>query len=140
MGLAMALAKGGLDVVVADPVPQRAALDAKFDGRVCALSYASVRMFEALGVWVHLKKDAQPINDILVTDARLGRAPSPFSLHFDAAEEHADALGHIVEHSHTRTGLLAVATPLSNLRLVAPADLTNPHSDATGNVQSSTNG
>jgi 2-octaprenyl-6-methoxyphenol hydroxylase len=140
MSLAIALAKGGLDVVVADPVPQTAALDAKFDGRVCALSYASVRMFEALGVWEHLEKDAQPINDILVTDAKLGGAPSPFSLHFDAAESHADALGHIVENRHTRTGLFAVANTLANLRFVAPAALTNLQSDALGIVASLANG
>jgi len=140
LSLAIALAKGGLDVVVADPVLQSAALDAKFDGRVCALSYASVRMFEALGVWEHLKSDAQPINDILVTDAKLGSAPSPFSLHFDAAEAHADALGHIVENRHTRTGLFAVASTLANLRLIAPAALTNLESDAAGIVASLANG
>jgi 2-octaprenyl-6-methoxyphenol hydroxylase len=140
LSLAIALAKGGLDVVVADPVPQSAALDAKFDGRVCALSYASVRMFQALGVWEHLKEHAQPINDILVTDAKLGGAPSPFSLHFDAAEAHADALGHIVENRHTRTGLFAVANTLANLRFVAPAALTNLVSDASGIVASLANG
>lgn len=140
LSLAIALAKGGLDVVVADPVPQSAALDAKFDGRVCALSYASVRMFQALGVWEHLRSDAQPINDILVTDAKLGSAPSPFSLHFDAAEAHADALGHIVENRHTRRGLFAVADTLSNLRLVAPAALTNLKSDAAGITASLANG
>ena len=140
LSLAIALAKGGLDVVVADPVPQSAALDAKFDGRVCALSYASVRMFQALGIWEHLKNDAQPINDILVTDAKLGSAPSPFSLHFDAAEAHADALGHIVENRHTRRGLFAVANTLANLRLVAPAALTNLKSDAAGITASLANG
>src|SRR6202162_2415459 len=140
LSLAIALAKGGLDVVGGDPVPQSAALDAKFDGRVCALSYASVRMFQALGVWEHLKEHAQPINDILVTDAKLGGAPSPFSLHFDAAEAHADALGHIVENRHTRTGLFAVANTLANLRFVAPAALTNLLSDASGIVASLANG
>ena len=125
LSLAIALAQGGLDVVVADPVPQGAATDAKFDGRVCALSYASVRMFQALGIWPHLEKDAQPINDILVTDSKLNGEPSPFSLHFDAAETHAAALGHIVENRHTRTGLFAVANGRPNLRLVAPAALTD---------------
>ena len=49
--LALALARGGLKTVVADPMPVAAALDAKFDGRVTALSYSSVRMFDVLGVW-----------------------------------------------------------------------------------------
>ncbi|MGZ5987895.1 MAG: FAD-dependent monooxygenase [Rhizomicrobium sp.] len=140
LSLAIALAKGGLDVVVADPVPQSAALDAKFDGRVCALAYASVRMFEALGVWPHLEKDAQPIRDILVTDAKLGGEPSPFSLHFDAAEAHESALGHIVENRHTRTGLFAVANTLPNLRLIAPAALTNLEHEGAWIVATLANG
>ena len=121
--LAIALAKGGLAVAVADPVPQSTALEAAFDGRVSALAFATVRMFRALGVWDHLAKDAQPIHDILVTDARLNGEPSPFSLHFDAAEVGADSLGHIVENRHTRAGLFAVAATLPNLRLIAPAAL-----------------
>ncbi len=140
LSLAIALAKGGLDVVVADPVPQSAATDAKFDGRVCALSYASVRMFQALGIWPHLEKDAQPINDILVTDSRLNGEPSPFSLHFDAAEAHAAALGHIVENRHTRSGLFAVASALPNLRLVAPAALTDLKLEGAGIVATLANG
>ncbi len=125
MTLAIALARSGLQVAVADPVPPVAALDAKFDGRVSALSFASVRMFQALGVWPHLAAHAEPIRDILVTDAKLGGTPSPFSLHFDAAEIGADALGHIVENRHIRAGLFAVAQTLSNLAFVAPAALTD---------------
>ena len=140
LSLAIALAKGGLDVVVADPVPQSTATGAQFDGRVCALAYASVRMFQALGVWDHLKNEAQPINDILVTDAKLGGEPSPFSLHFDAAEAHADALGHIVENRHTRTALFKVASTLANLRLVAPAALTNLTYQGSGIVATLANG
>ncbi len=130
--LAIALAKGGLDVVVADPVPKGAVLDARFDGRVSALAYASVRMFGALGVWPHLEPHAQPIRDILVTDGKIGGEPSPFSLHFDAAEVGAAALGHIVENRHIRAGLFAVAATLPNLRLVAPAALTDLDSAAGG--------
>lgn len=121
--LAVALAKAGLTVAVADPVPQAAILDAAFDGRVSALAFATVRMFEALDIWEHLAKDAQPIHDILVTDAKLNGEPSPFSLHFDSAEVGAAALGHIVENRHIRAGLFGAAATLPNLRLIAPAAL-----------------
>ena len=77
LAAAIALAKGGLEVVVADPIPKGAVLDTKFDGRVSALAYASVRMFAALGVWPHLEAHAQPIKDILVTDGKIGGEPSP---------------------------------------------------------------
>ena len=125
MTLAIALAKAGLSVAVADPLPRGTTLDAKFDGRVSALAFASVRMYQALGVWPHLEGDAQPINDILVTDAKLGGEPSPFSLHFDAAEVGAAAVGHIVENRHIRAGLFATADTLPNLRFIAPAALTD---------------
>src|SRR5437868_250504 len=82
--LALALAQGGLKVIVVDPIPQSAALDPKFDGRVTALAYAAVRMFDTLGIWPHLKAHAQAIEQILVTDAALGQTASPFSLHFDS--------------------------------------------------------
>src|ERR1700709_1612672 len=123
--LAIALAKGGLDVVVADPVPQSAVLDAKFDRRVSALAFATGRMLQALAVAEHLAPDAQPINDILVTDGRLNGEPSPFSLHFDSAEGGATSLGHIAENRHIRARLFAVAAALPTLRLIAPAALTD---------------
>jgi 2-octaprenyl-6-methoxyphenol hydroxylase len=138
--LAIALAKGGLDVVVADPMPKGAVLDARFDGRVTALSYAAVRMFGALGIWPHLQNDAQPIADILVTDGKIGGEPSPFSLHFDAAEIGAPALGHIVENRHIRAGLFAVAETLANLRFVTPAALTDLETAAGGITATLSNG
>ncbi len=121
--LGMALAGGGLKVAVADPVPPQKAIDAAFDGRVCALSYSSVRMFEALGIWPHLQAHAQPIHDILVTDAALGRAPSPFSLHFDA-DEIGQPMGYIAENRHIRRALFAAAEGAQNLTYIAPAAVT----------------
>lgn len=120
--LALALAQGGLKVVVADPAPAAALLDAKFDGRVSALSYSSIRMLEALGVWDAIAPDAQPIHDILVTDAPLGRAPSPFSLHFDAAEI-GQPMGFIAENRHIRAALFAAVDRAKDVTFVSPAAL-----------------
>jgi 2-octaprenyl-6-methoxyphenol hydroxylase len=86
LSLALALAQGGVSVAVADPIPESTVLNETFDGRVSALSYAAVRMFKALGVWPHLQANAQPILDILVTDAALDSTPSQFSMHFDHRE------------------------------------------------------
>jgi len=122
LSLGLALARGGLRVAVTDPVAQDEALDAAFDGRVSALAFASVRMFKALGVWEGLSGHAQPIEDILVTDAALGAAPSPFSLHFDHRELGAP-LGFIAENRHIRAALYAAAQGADNLRLIAPAAL-----------------
>src|ERR1700721_931678 len=98
--LGLAAARGGLRVVVVDVLPPSAVLDAKFDGRVSALAYASVRMLAALGVWPHLERQAQPIREILVTDGKAGSPASPFSLHFDSQELGEASLGHIAENRH----------------------------------------
>ncbi len=120
--LGLALAQGGLKVVVCDPMPKTAILDAKFDGRVTAIAYAAVRMYQALGVWDRLAPDAQPIEDILVTDGAPGRAPSPFSLHFDGSEA-GTPLGHIAENRHIRAALFAAVEKTPNLELISPAAL-----------------
>src|SRR5271154_487465 len=118
--LALALARGGLRVTMADPMPVAAVLDAGFDGRVSALSYSSVRMFEALGIWEHLAPQAQPIHDILVSDAGLDRAPSPLTLHFDHREI-GQPMGYIVENRHIRQALHTVLTQVEGITLAAPA-------------------
>ncbi len=114
MALAIALARHGLTAAVADPLPPAAMLDAKFDGRVSALSYSSIRMLRALGVWQHMEKHAQPIRDILVTDAKLGGEASPFSLHFDS-NEIGGPMGAIVENRHIRAALFAAADGIEEL-------------------------
>src|SRR5665213_705683 len=124
LSLGLALAQGGFKTVVADAAPFAGQLDAKFDGRVSALAYASIRMYRALGVWPAMEPDAQPIREILVTDGAPGRAASPFSLHFDAAEVGAPELGAIVENRHIRAALQARAAAQKNLTLIAPAAVT----------------
>ena len=137
--LGIALARSGLDVIVADPVPKSAVLDAKFDGRVSALAFSSVRMMEVLGVWAHLERHAQPINDILVTDASLNAVPSPFSLHFDSREIDTP-LGHIVENRHIRGALFAVAESLPNLKLASPCGVAALKQDGAAIAASLSNG
>jgi 2-octaprenyl-6-methoxyphenol hydroxylase len=137
--LALALAQSGLDVVVADPLPPAATLDAGFDGRVSALSYSSVRMLEALGVWDDLAPDVQPIHDILVTDASLGRAPAPFSLHFDHREI-GRPMGSIAENRHIRRALGASVARAKNISLRMPAALVDLATDSSGVTATLTGG
>ncbi len=131
LALGLALARGGLTVAVADPVPPVDATAEKFDGRVSALSFTSVRMFRALGVWEQLAPEAQPIENILVTDAKLGGAPSPFSLYFDGREI-GSPLGHIAENRHIRQALTAAANKTDGLTLIAPAALDRLKAEANG--------
>lgn len=120
--LALALAREGLNVTVADPVTPEAAAKAAFDGRVSALSYAALRMFRALDAWEDLAPDAQPIERILVTDAGLDRPASPFSLFFDG-QELGGPLGVIAENRAIRRALYGAVARQSRIRLIAPASV-----------------
>ncbi len=120
MALGLALAREGLEVTVADPVTPEKAVSEGFDGRVCAISFASARLFKGIGVWDDLAPHAQPIEQILVTDAKLGRAPSPFSLHFDG-QELGGPLGYIAENRAIRQALYAGLSRTPRLKLIAPA-------------------
>lgn len=132
--LGLALAQGGLKTVIADAAPPATVLDPNFDGRVSALAYASVRMLTALGVWDRLVPHAQPIREILVTDGQAGKPASPFSLHFDAQEVGAQALGHIAENRHIRAALYRGVEACPNLELMAPAKVKSLTVDAGGAV------
>src|SRR5262249_55327878 len=68
----------------------------------------------------HLEDKAQPILDILVTDAQLDRNPSPFSLHFDHREI-GEPMGVIAENRHIRSALFAALKQAASVKLVAPA-------------------
>jgi 2-octaprenyl-6-methoxyphenol hydroxylase len=136
--LGLAAAQGGLTVAVVDTLTSAQVLDAKFDGRVSALAYASVRMLKALNVWPHLEAHAQPIHEILVTDGKPDAPASPLSLHFDSAEIGAATLGHIAENRHIRAALYA-AMP-QGLSLIAPASVTGITTEAGRVVAKLSNG
>ncbi len=122
--LGVALAQGGLNVAIADPLTREKVTTLLFDGRVSALSYSSVRMYRALDLWRHLEDHAQQINDILVTDAELDRAASPFSLHFDHGEA-GEPLGYMVENRFLREALFACAGEEKNLTLFSGSEAAN---------------
>lgn len=127
--LGVALAQGGLAVAVVDAQATAVTTAPAFDGRVSAIAYASGRMFRALGVWDTLEPDAQPINDIVVSDGRIGRGASPLTLHFDHREI-GEPLGHLVENRLTRLALHAAAARTPGLGLIAPETVTGMAADS----------
>ncbi|MEM9724079.1 MAG: FAD-dependent monooxygenase [Pseudomonadota bacterium] len=107
--LALALAKDGLRSIVCDPTPISKAMAPGFDGRGYAISRAARRFLTHLGVWDEIEPHAQPINDIVVSDGRIGERTSSWFLHFDHAELGPEGFGHMVEDHHLRRALLAAA-------------------------------
>jgi 2-octaprenylphenol hydroxylase len=94
--LAVALNRAGFDVALVEaghPVRYDPAAD--YDLRVSALSAASQRLFERLGIWPAIAAGrASPYREMHVWDAG-GQGV----LHFDAAELGLSELGHIVENN-----------------------------------------
>lgn len=121
--LALALSKGGLKVAVVDPLPAETQTEPRFDGRVSAVAFASIRMLKVLGLWPRLASHAQPINDILVTDGSARRGAAPFFLHFDHREIGAEPLGHLIENRHIRMALLGAAAEAPGLEFIAPDEV-----------------
>lgn len=117
-GLAMAVAmtRAGFAVALIDPVPESDTLAPGFDGRVSALTRASMRLFEHLDVWRHIGAEAQAIEQVLVSDGGAGRPASPLTLLFDAAERGDGApLGYIAENRTIRAALVAAAAGITRL-------------------------
>jgi 2-octaprenyl-6-methoxyphenol hydroxylase len=121
MTLSLALARGGLNIVVIDALDPQTVTAASFDGRVSAVAFASRRMLSALGLDPYLKDRTQPIDDILVSDGSVRAGAAPLTLHFDHREIGDAPLGELIENRHTRMALFAAAAGLDNLRLLAPA-------------------
>lgn len=103
--LALALEHSGLDILIVDGSPlsiKPFAADAAFEPRVSALSAASQRILERLGVWPGIAaRRASAYRDMQVWDGS-----GTGSVHFSAASVHAETLGHIVENRVIQDALL----------------------------------
>jgi 2-octaprenyl-6-methoxyphenol hydroxylase len=126
--LALALAHGGLKPVLVDPEPFEAQLAPSFDGRSCAIAYASFRAWDVIGVGQAMRPHAQRIEQILVTDGAppgpAAHGVGPFFLRFDAAEiadrVGSEPLGYMLENRRTRAAL-AQAIGDAGIEVLAPA-------------------
>ncbi|MBD9413184.1 2-octaprenyl-3-methyl-6-methoxy-1,4-benzoquinol hydroxylase [Pseudomonas sp. PDM16] len=103
--LALALEHSGLEILVVDGGPLSVKpFDASgaFEPRVSALSAASQRILERLGVWEGIAaRRTSPYRDMRVWDGS-----GTGSVHFSAASVHAEVLGHIVENRVVQDALL----------------------------------
>ncbi|HEX9463184.1 MAG TPA: UbiH/UbiF/VisC/COQ6 family ubiquinone biosynthesis hydroxylase [Alphaproteobacteria bacterium] len=122
--LATAFGSAGLTVAVVDRERPAAAGADIFDGRASAIAWGSAQVLAGIGLWEHLKPDAEAIREIRVSDGA-----SRLFLHYDhreagiAAAARPAPLGYIVENRFIRRALYAALAEHPTVRLLAPAEL-----------------
>lgn len=126
LSLALALESGGLKIAVVDRLSPNEMLDEAYDGRSSAIAYAAMRMLDTLGVKQNIAS-ISPINDILVSDGRVGDGVKKggsigLSLHFDKDEitQTNEPLGYMVENRHMRVALDKTANQKPNIHRINP--------------------
>ena len=93
LSLARASSDAGLDVLVADREAPKKTESDSFDGRVSSVAKGSSNMLRCLGLWEAIGEEAQPIEEIRITDSA-----SPFFLHYDSDDVGNGPMGYIIEN------------------------------------------
>jgi 2-octaprenyl-6-methoxyphenol hydroxylase len=116
--LAVGLAGTGLRALLIESVAPESALQPSFDERTTALGNASRRIFQGLGIWDEISREAEAIRSIHVSDAgRFGSARL-------RAEEHGiDAFGYVVPNRVIGTALWRRIPNASGVQVRVPASI-----------------
>ncbi len=102
---------------------------ASFDARVSALSPASQKLFENMGIWQQIRRVRScPYRDMEVWDGEgTGR------IEFSARELNCPELGNIVENSVVTTALHSAIGDQQNLQVLAPVQISDLAFDCASN-------
>ncbi len=126
--LAHALRDLDLHIGLVEAVALEANAQPSYDARAIALSQGSKRIFEAMGVWeAMVAQGVSPITHIHVSDrGHFGAA------RLNAAEEHVEALGYVVEAGVIGNVLAASLKTLPHVEVICPATVKGLASGAEG--------
>jgi 2-octaprenyl-6-methoxyphenol hydroxylase len=116
--LVRALQGRGLRIAVVEAVQFETRTEAGYDDRALALAHGTRRIFESLGLWDTLAKDATPIHRIHVSD----RGHCGFT-RMDREEEGLPALGYVVPARMLGQVLGEVARSAEGVDVYCPAAL-----------------
>jgi 2-octaprenyl-6-methoxyphenol hydroxylase len=119
--LALALAQLKLTVALVEAVPFGAVQQPSFDERTTAVSNGTRRIFEALGVWRLVEREATPIRRIHISDkGRFGFA------RLSAEEQGLNALGFVLSNRVMGEALWR-RLRAENIAVIAPARVMRLH-------------
>lgn len=118
VGASLACALGDTELAVAlveaAGIPQVPAIDSPYDLRVSAITLASQRIFQNLGVWDTIKTNRiSPFRDMHTWDAG-GNG----EIHFDSAEIGEATLGHIIENQLIQAALYERCRNFENIDII----------------------
>ena len=140
LALSLALAREGMRSIVFDSIRVARFRDPEFDGRAYAMSLASRRLLDRVGVWAEVSDRACRIVDILVTDGRVGKGVSPLFLRFREGEVETDGLGHMIEDRYLRNALLDRVEAEPGVELRSPQEVLDTRPDGVGAVVETADG
>ena len=113
--LAAALHDKRLSVALIEPQQMQITFDSKFDLRVSAITRASQRIFESLGMWQGMQAmGVSPFREMHVWE----QAGSS-EMHFDSAELSEPYLGHIIENRVMLASMYETLQKQANLELIS---------------------
>ncbi len=122
--LAIALSGRGLRMALVEAAVPSADTQPNYDDRALALAYGSRRIFEGLGLWSAIAPQAGPIDKIHVSE----RGQFGFT-RLDCRDERVPALGYVITARELGRTLLAELPKLSDLTILAPAQVTDVSCD-----------
>lgn len=112
--LAAALNDDRLRIAIIDPQTMNISFDSKFDIRVSAITRASQRIFESLGLWQGMQqKGVSPFRDMHVWEQN-----GTSEMHFDSADLSESCLGHIIENRVMLASMYESLAQQKNLSLI----------------------
>jgi 2-octaprenyl-6-methoxyphenol hydroxylase len=127
-GLAAAVALSGsqarrpVTTTIVDAKDPRTFTQSSFDGRASAITASAKRMFEALGIWPEIAGYAQPMREIIVTDAKGGANVRPSLLQFGEQDMGGAPSSYMIENRHLYDAMLkaTLASPYITLQAGQP--------------------
>ena len=106
--------------VIPDKVSHELSIAPLFDDRVLALSHASVKYLESVGVWQHISIDACAIEKIDISDrGHYGKA------RIEAQEHNVSALGYVIVMAKIGQGQLKALATKKNVQWFSPDTITD---------------
>jgi len=121
LALALKTADPGMKISVVDPKPVESLSK---DPRASAVAAAAIRMLDQLGTWDDIAPEAQPINEMIVTDSKLRDTVRPVFLTFGGEVTDGEPFAHMVPNGTMLPALHRQAARLG-VDFIAPDSVTD---------------